>query len=267
MQIQETAAQRYERLLSLDHRITKACFTPFMGEFGWYIMTHTKRVHAFNADQKIAFIKRGHEALFPSINEFIYDWDDIPDSHKAGVVNNPNINDVLSKIRIEATIIYHTDISWPEKQSLAHICFTPRHNINHNLKVDVVLAPRKRTIDAFRNLGSDAWQSIANWLVSNGLSVGVVGNSNTTHYIGGNVIRSSDYIDVDTDIELINSAKCIICQESGMLYLAAMCKKPVFIIDWCHREIFDLHRDKNVFFRITNPSVVANEAISFCRST
>jgi hypothetical protein len=235
-----------------------------MGEFGWYIMTHVKRVHGFNADRKIAFIKRGHEALFPTVDEFIYDWGDIPDNCKAGVVNNPNLDVVISSIKGSHTIVYHTDISWNEKTSLANIRFVPKHKVNHDLKVDVVLAPRKRTVDSLRNIKQEVWQTIANILVNRGISVGIVGSADTTHNIVGNVVRSSDYIDVDTDIELINNSKCTICQESGMLYLVAMCKKPVFVIDWCHREIFDLQCDKDVYFSMVNPAVVVNKATEFC---
>jgi hypothetical protein len=48
-------------------------FSPFCGEFGFFIMFWIKIVHWHQDSNKIAYIRKGEEDFFPSVKEFIYD--------------------------------------------------------------------------------------------------------------------------------------------------------------------------------------------------
>lgn len=246
---------RYKHILGLDEPARTTVFLPWIGEFGWYLMNHVKRIHAYNATKKVAYIKPGHECLFPTVQEFVYDWDDVDDDQKAGVVPNADrpqlVYQALAKYGDDAKIVYHEETSWDEKASLAKHTFVPYNKHNHGLKVDVVVSARKRNVDPLRNL--DCWQKIVDQLLERGLTVGIVGNKVATAELKGITHYSSDYIDVDTDVELIKSAKICIAQESGMAYLMMMCRKPLFMID--HDPVVplrDIHRDPTVFFEVVD---------------
>jgi hypothetical protein len=218
-------------------------------------MNHVKRIHAYNASKKIAFIKPGHECLFPSVDEFVYDWQDIHDDQKAGVVTNANrllmVDQIVIKYGSDIKIVSHEETSWDEKESLAAHTFIPCNKHDHNLKVDVVISPRKRNMDPQRNL--DCWQKIVDQFIERGMTVGVVGNKIATAQLNGITHYSSDYIDVDTDVELIRSAKICVAQDSGMAFVMMMCRKPLYMLD--HEPINpvrDLHRDPNVFFEVVD---------------
>jgi endonuclease III-like uncharacterized protein len=83
--------------------------------------------------------------------------------------------------------------------------------------------------------------------------------------------KSYDYIDVDSDVELMNNAKLVVSQESGLAYLSYLCHRPTFIIDHYHKDFgADLHRDLSVPFREvkhvwSDPDALVNEIISFLK--
>jgi len=246
---------RYKHILGLDEPPCTTVFLPWIGEFGWYLMNHVKRVHAYNATKKIAFIKPGHECLFPTVQEFIYNWEDVHDDQKAGIITNTQridlVDRILARYGSDIKIISHEETSWDEKTSLASHTFVPSNQLKHDLKVDVVISPRKRNMDSFRNL--NCWQQIVDQFLERGLTVGVAGNKVATAQLNGITHYASDYVDVDSDVELIKSAKFCVAQESGMAYLMMMCRKPLFMID--HEPVVpvrDMHRDPTVFFEVVD---------------
>lgn len=246
---------RYKHILGLDEPARTTVFLPWIGEFGWYLMNHVKRIHAYNATKKIAYIKPGHECLFPTVQEFVYDWQDVHDDVKAGIVPNTQrpelVDQIIAKYGPDVKIVNHEETTWDEKESLAKHTFVPYNKHKHDLKVDVVIAARKRNMDPMRNL--DCWQTIVDQLVERGCTIGLVGNKAGTAELKGITHCASDYIDVDTDVELIRSAKFCIAQDSGMAFLMMMCRKPLYMID--HEPVHpvrDLHRDPTVFFEVVN---------------
>lgn len=254
---------RYRHIIGLDETARTTVFLPWIGEFGWYLTNHVKRVHAYNATKKIVFVKPGHECLFPTAQEFIYDWEDISDDKKAGVITNPNRPELVAKILSkypDAKIVSHEETGWDEKENLAHHTFVPENRHKLGLKVDVVIAARQRNIDPQRNL--DCWQRIVNLFRERGLTVGLVGNKIGSAKLTGITHYASDHVDVDTDVELIKSATICVAQESGMAYLMMMCKKPLFMIDHDQNvPLRDLHRDPKVFFRV----VISPDACDWSR--
>lgn len=246
---------RYRKVLGLGKHQPKTewvCFLPWASEFGWYIMNHVKRVHGYNHPKKIVCVKKGHECLFPTASEFWYHWaDDVPDANKGGVVSYKHNHQVkkwvMGQYGENVTFINPTDTGWPEKTSLAKHTFVPKPKGKHDFDIDVVITPRFRQIDTTRNYPKQ-WQEIVNLLVSMGLRVGVCGTKALSTTIEGAQYYSWDYTDVDTDIEMILSSKLVISQETGLAYLTMMCKKPLIIIDNCHTNVANAHRDPDVYF-------------------
>lgn len=246
---------RYEQVLGLGEHQPKeeyVCFLPWVSEFGWYIMNHVKRFHAYNHTKKIACIRPGHECLFPTATEFFYDWQDpIPDEKKGGIVTYPYNDGVIKKIRAKygdsIHFVYPNETSWEEKKSLAHHTFVPKPLHNHDLKVDIVITPRMRMVERTRNYKH--WQDLANRFIAHGWTVGVCGKLDLTMPVKGAKCYAYQHIDVDSDVEMMLNAKMIITQESGLAYLALMCKKPVFVLDKTLNGVMEKHRDPKIFFK------------------
>jgi hypothetical protein len=227
-------------------------FLPFIGEFGWYLMTYIKMFHASQHQYKIVYTKPGHEFLFPTASEFRYNWpyDKITDVMKAGVSKCSMISEIYDNIKtslsVSDLIFDPYTITWDDKIKWAQYTFVPKY-VPTNVKIDVVICPRNRQIDKHRNWPVTEWQALVDGL--KGYNVGVCGTKDTTYKLN-NVIYASDYLDVSADIDFMRNSKVTVCQESGLLYLAFMCKSNVIIIDEPHKKINDLHRDKAATYEV-----------------
>lgn len=248
---------RYEQILGLNEWQPKeeyVCFLPWVSEFGWYIMNHVKRFHGYNHSNKIACIKPGHECLFPTATEFFYDWEDnVPDKNKAGIVKYQKHNQVIAKIKEKygnsVKFVYPEETGWEEKKSLAHHTFVPKPLKDHGdkLKVDIVITPRLRIVERTRNYKH--WQDLVDKFVAHGWTVGVCGKYGLTVPVKNVKCFAYQYTDVDSDVEMMLKSKMIITQESGLAYLALMCRKPVFVLDKTLGGVMEKHRTPNTFFK------------------
>lgn len=210
------------------------CFLPFRGEFGWYLTTYVKRFHAFNHENKIACIKHGHECLFPSAKHFFYDWQDIDDTKKMGIIPMTDEEAIKEKVKKQfATdnIFFSsaTDAGWLEKTSLSGHVFVPKSINNFGLKADVAITPRFRKIETSRNFQKEYWQYIVNLLVGQEIFVAVCGQKDTSFDLEYISYKAYDHVDVDSDVEIMNNAKLVISQETGILYLSFLCKRPTLV--------------------------------------
>lgn len=252
------------------------CFLPFRGEFGWYLMAHVKRIHSFGNVDKIVCVKRGHECLFPSATDFFYDWRDISDTMKAGVSYLSDEDEIKDRVitkfpNKEIHFVSSKDINWDNKHSFANYTFIPQSKCNLGLKADIVITPRNRKIDAHRNWKAVNWQVVVDILKEENISVAVCGAMGSTFELENVAYKSYHYVDVDSDIELMNNAKLVVTQESGMQYLSFLCERPTFCIDHYHADFgADLHRNPKVFFKNPihvweDPAQLADEVISFLK--
>jgi ADP-heptose:LPS heptosyltransferase len=126
-------------------------------------------------------------------------------------------------------------------------------------------------VDAFRNWSYENWQKLVDELVANEISVSVCGTKETSWELQNITHNSYDYADVDTDIELMNSAKLVITQESGLQYLSFMCKRPTVCVGHYHKDHgADLYRDLEVPFKALNyvwedPDKLIEEVLFFIK--
>jgi hypothetical protein len=274
MTIPKTDPDRYARVLGLPpYEVTAdyVCFLPWLGEFGWYVLNHVKRVEGFNHPNKIVCVKPGHECLFPSAKHFFYDWvDDVPDRIKAGPIASTKEDELQEKIRRiysnhSVQFVSPKETSWDEKFSLSHFNPVPVNRHDHNLRdIDVVITPRKRVLEPERNY--TRWQEVVDQLVQAGRPVGICGSKETSYDLQNVKYKSWDYIDVDTDVELMRNAKIILSLETGLLYLAKLLKKPIVVVGHYHWVWACMHRDKNQFFKnITsgNPDEIVHTVLKY----
>lgn len=251
------------------------CYLPFKGEFGWMIFCFVKRIHGDPHTNKIVCTKFGHECLFPTANNFFLDWQDIQDNIKVGIYEDFSHEEILKeKIKLfynsdDIEFISPSETGWHNKHDFAKYTFVPKSKYNLGLKADVVITPRKREVDPHRNWDCKNWQFIIDELFKNNISVGVCGAEETCCELNRVLFKSYDYIDIDSDVELMSNAKLVVSQESGLSYLSYLCKKPTLIIDHYHKDFgADLHRDLNIPFKEIkyvwdNPSALINEIIFF----
>jgi hypothetical protein len=252
------------------------CYLPWRGEFGWMIMCFIKKFHADSSTNKIICCKRGHECLFPTAVKFFYDWRDIPDSQKAGVAtvtDEGKIKKQIMKQLPDDTIdfIGLSEVGWHNKHDFAQYTFIPQSKGNLGLKADIVITPRKRTMDAHRNWTHENWQLVVDGLNDYGITTGVCGNSETSFHLKNVAYKSYEHIDIDSDVELMNNAKLVVTQESGMQYLSFLCQRPTFCIDHYHSDFgADLHRNPDIPFKEVKhvwnkPELLVEEILSFLK--
>lgn len=252
------------------------CYLPWRGEFGWMIMCFIKRFHADPSPNKIICCKPGHECLFPTASKFYYDWNDIPDNQKAGTAVVTDEDEIMQRVKNwlpneQIEFIRLSEYGWHNKHDFAQHIFVPQSRNNLGLKADVVITPRKRTMDSHRNWSQNHWQRVVDGLKQQNITVGVCGNRETTFDLNNILYKAYEHIDVDSDVELMNNAKLVITQESGLQYLSFLCQKPTMCIDHYHHDFgADLHRNPDIFFKEvkhvwSNPDMLVQEILIFLK--
>lgn len=249
------------------------CYLPCRGEFGWMIVCFVKKFHADPHPNKLICCKPGHEYLYPTATQFFYDWQDIPDAHKAGFAVVSDEEEIKQKLISqypdqELEFISLSEVGWHNKHDFAKHTFIPIAKQNYGLDPVVVIAPRKREMDAYRNWTQEKWQHVVNRLVDTGYSVGVCGTKETCFDLHNIKFKAYEHLDVDSDVEMMTKARLIITQESGLQYLVFLCQKPVIHID--RFEVGHEHRNPTVFFKNMpeawdNAELLARCAIDFLR--
>lgn len=197
------------------------------------IMTYLRHIHGYPDDHKIAFIKKGSECLYPSVTEFIYDWEDAPDDQKNWRLFKSRNHyrymcGLRNKIKRQypaANIIYPT-FNLPNERAWNYI---PEPTIRRGLLTDIVIAPRYRQYGASRNF--KYWQELINTFNQMGYSVGAIGAPDTSILnLTGLAYRSWEYDFLNAGIELLRNCKLAVMSCSGPAHLATLCGTPLKVI-------------------------------------
>lgn len=249
-------------------------YLPFLGEMGWYLMTFVKAIYS-DPSPKIVCCKKGHESLFPNALGFYYDWQDIQDSHKAGIhpdfSHEERLKEHLLTLYPDAEFISPSRHGWHDRHDYAQSTFKPKSLLPHDLKADIVITPRKRQMDANRNWTQENWQFVVDQVNLLGYTVAVCGSQDTSFRLQGIKFNSWDYVDVDSDVELMNNARLVVTQESGLQYLSFLCERPTFCLGNYMGDLgSDLHRPMHVPFKALtycweNPELLVNEIEFFMK--
>ena len=166
---------------------------------------------------------------------------------------------LLERYGDDITFADPQDTSWAEKKSLAAFTFKPQPANNHNFDIDIAITPRCRQIDPVRNY--KFWQSIVDELSSRGYRVAACGTAEESFDLNGLAVRSWDYIDVDSDVEIFNTSRVVITQDTGLAYLAMLCERPIIMIGPYDPSIIILHHPQDVPIRHIKPPEIVQKVV------
>jgi len=221
---------------------------PLFCEFGFYILSYTREVHTLKCDKKIVSCSKGEECLFPSATDFFYDWKDIDDSIKRGVVKNEDRwNDIIeiAKCKYGNDIAIHRPSG--DVRSKLHITF----DITGTTKVpksDICICARKRLVAPSRNF--KYWQAVIDFCKTFGLTVSVVGKQEFTFSDLHNVdFFSFDFGNTtDSVVSVLKNSKILLTTDTGISHLASLIRMRQMVIEspmasaigWIKRDRPDL---------------------------
>lgn len=208
-------------------------FTPFLGEFGHFLMYYVRLVHFSQAKEKLVAIRPGDEVFFPTATGFIHNWiDPIDEDYKrSGTLRLPHRWPKLEADYPNHKIIDGGNLTFDEEWDFP---IYPEKRIPikpltiRNLKADVVLGCRERRgVAPERNW--QHWQEVADELKRSGISYATIGKWGTSRALTGSLYHSGDCSDSCGAVELCQGAKLFCGTDSGTAHLAALCGCPMFV--------------------------------------
>lgn len=230
-------------------------FLPCLGEFGYFIVKWIRYVHFFEAGRKVVCCREGHQVFFPSADEFIVAPDLIPDCKRRGASCRPWTRNAL--VRYHASLLSDERMffcfeypfvgeEFGKDKLVGNFLLKPKVR---GLKVDVVLAPRRRFMGRTAKYNLDLWPGVLARLRGAGLSVGVIGARESSLDLRGDLV-SWDFPDDDACIEMMMNARVVVSPNCGMVHLAIFLRRPMVLV---HNRsgmgfYMDLQRDMSVPF-------------------
>jgi len=230
----------------------KSCvFSPFLGEFGIFIVDYIRFVHFFKCQQKIVCCRRGEEIYFPSANDFYImsnDYNFIEDKDRAGCGwKNNNIYHKQRNLKIQRELSSRyrgyeiVDSANCKKISCRHyymrcakefVFKIDEEKIKEKLDIDVIIAPRKRDHAKERNYPH--WDYVFKKLHKKRISYGIVGKKNNSYASKYSAVNSWDFKDCifpSGVIGMMKKSKLYIGSDTGPTHLAAFLSIPMIIFD------------------------------------
>jgi hypothetical protein len=206
-----------------------ALFLPFIGEFGHEVMTHLRIVHFNKAEYKIVCCRPGNEALYPSADEFVTDWQDpVNDLERVGTMERYRADWYDLEARYpHAEVVPAGNLDQEQAAAAINpaqpIPFRPRRR---GLQADVLIGTRHRGFCPEKN-----WQhypQLAEALRRHGYTYAVIGRKPGSHDLEGQTLHTGD-MDTDAAIELLQSPALYIGTDSGTTHLAATCRTEMIV--------------------------------------
>lgn len=236
-------------------------FLPNFGEFGSTINKGIKTIHFVRAKKKIVCCKKGEEALYPSANEFFYDWNDIiDDKYKWGFFTKIKLSDRINTeydecIKRRDNEVQHIKtVLGNGKEYIAFENFNydkifdsnpyahlfkfklePKQKLN--LNVDVVISPRYRQSRPHFNFSN--WDNIIEKLNEKNLVVGSIGSKDQSLKLSKSKINSWDYFDnLSAIIEMLQNCKLYVGLDTGVSYIACFMNIPTIIFSHANNRYY-----------------------------
>ena len=222
-----------------------------LNELGPYICRFVRNVYSQKHKKSVVIaVKKGHEALFPNVDSFFYDWDDSVEVNKRTRDGTKYFRELCDRQWLKDNffpkVLQHILDNYSEYKDYTFLYpFTkiiepdhPNHFIHFdvvekrtsNISADVVIIPRFKR---YANQPPIIYQQMCDVLKKYGYSVGAVGTKEMSYNLDFDV-KSWDYhqiaYDLDPDIELIRKAKFVVATNCGMLHLAILMKKDVLFM-------------------------------------
>jgi len=207
---------------------------PHYGEFGFFIFRYIRLVHEIQAPQKIVCCEPSQKLFFPSASDFFYDWENpLSDDNRRGWSDNHHEDSIKDKSKLIS--IFSEKYPNHEIVDLSKYDGTipksvPKIKPNklRGLKCDVVIGPRKRGRRGSKNWNH--WNKLGEMLESSGISYAILGKQESSYKVPGAKYYSWTYPDEDSEVELIQSSKFYIGNNTGTAHLAALLQKPMIVI-------------------------------------
>lgn len=191
------------------------------GEFGLKVCYHVPAVHAIRG-QKVVFIERGEQALYPSAREHI-EVDRREDAarrnsyKKDGAAVDEMAREIRRRYGAGARIML-PDATWPRKR------FIPQPHVRLGITCDVVVCPRRRDYGSSKDWPH--WPELTQQLVDAGLSVFAGGAPDSSYDVPCPVAWDFGRF-LDATIEAMLSAQLVIATDAGLAHLAVLCGRPL----------------------------------------
>jgi hypothetical protein len=197
------------------------------------LMKWVRHINGLKSDHKIVCTTKGSEALFPSANEFYYDWEPVADAMKnCRLLRSRDNHKYLSGLREQFKQTYpNAEFIYPsmELPNEKEWGFIPEPKIKRGLLVDIVVGPRFRQYGEGRNFMY--WQEVISKLAANGYTIGAIGAENTSVPNLVDVVHKSwDYDFLDSGLEMLRNCRLALMSCSGPAHLAVLCGTPLKVI-------------------------------------
>ncbi|HUT93890.1 MAG TPA: hypothetical protein VMY37_30785 [Thermoguttaceae bacterium] len=259
--------------------MAKHFFLPWQGEFGCFITSFIRAVHTWPSEYKVVACRPGYECLFPTANEFFFDYSQIlPDRKKRGRSARPwvrkRLQDLEASIRSRHPEYAAFEFVLP---FMKYHCYRDTDVVTtrfrpviaeQGLATDVVITPRNRRYVAKRNL--PFWQEIVDALKQEGYSVGIVGHPDTTVQLQNVDLLSWHHGDMEPSIDLIRNSKIVLAQNTGVAHLCVFLAEPMLLMLSSKGMLcwMEAQRDPNVFFKTITPDpvIAVRESLAYLRN-
>jgi hypothetical protein len=237
----------------------RVVFPPYIGEFGWMLMTYARYVNWFVADEKVVCCRASQECLFPSASAFFTDWENpIPEAFRQG---HTNCRDWGAHDRFQTQLLPVLQAKFP-----GYDIVTPTYDCHWHMSdgqgfkfhpmaqhrlpaVDIVIGPRRRAYEEIRNW--EQWPAFASVIKERGLKLGVVGMLETSYECAADAC-AWDHPEGDNagSIDLLSHCRLFIGIDSGMAHLAALLDVPSILLPSlsAHNQFGVLQRANKSFF-------------------
>jgi hypothetical protein len=204
---------------------------PYYGEFGWMVARHVRWVHQLEVAHKVVACRRGEEPLYPTADEFFYDWPEaLPDWQRQedGHGDDTEVRAMARERYPHHLLIrphYPNPWAWDHAASVKF-----RPSVRAQLPaVDVALCPRRRDHGTEKNWPH--WTAVASAIRAAGFTVGLVGQEATSYTETPSDTRAWNHTDGATagTIDLLNHCRVYLGGDTGVSHLAALADVPTIL--------------------------------------
>lgn len=221
-------------MASIPRSTRDVVFLPYFGEYGHFILGYIGFVHTHTIFRnKIVCCRKGDECYFPSASRFNIIDDKVYDFVPPDAQRGWDAGSFHSYIRD----VYHTikqdfpgyDFITPV-MGYRYVQFELRPKLR-GLNFDIILGTRNLRKDRRRRkMNWGRWQELADLLIANGLTVGVIGREKSSFAVKGCTHSWDCGNDGDCVVEMMQNCKVYVGVDSGVSHLACFLRKPTILI-------------------------------------
>ncbi len=207
-------------------------FLPYRAEFGFIVMVHAPQVHHVISQGSgcVVCCEKQLEALYPGAQGY-HHVDRREDDQRREFLEPALFEKIIKRLPILCSPdlkleFIEPDATAPRSYFIPEPCWPIEIG-----NPDVVICPRKRNYGSDKNWGH--WQTLADQLAKNDLTVFAAGAPDSSEHIatnGGEAWHFQRFL--DATIAAMLSARLVIATDNGLAHLAVLCGKPLLMISY-----------------------------------